>query len=375
MSFKDKTTKIAIITNMPTPYRKKQFEYYSKYADIDLTVYYCTKIENDRFWRFKSSEGVNEIFLKGFNFFNFHFNPSIIYIVLMKRYDFFMVGGFSYPTVIISIILLRILKKKWVMISDGISPKRLTNEKWYVKLFKKFILNCADAYFINGISSQKNFQSYGIKRNKIFNQYLTVDVDNFIEKQFDGLKCREKIRSSYNINNSIVLNYTGRLISKKGIENLIIAIKLLNQKYDLFLFIIGEGNFKQELEEISDEIIDRVIFTGHVDPYELYKYYYASDIFVLPTLDDPWGLVVNEAMACQLPIIVTDAAGCSADLIKNNGYIIKAGDVKELTKAIEDLIDPKTRRLFGKNSRKIISKWTYNESANSFRELIKYLNR
>lgn len=366
------TDDIAIITNMPTPYRRKQFENYSKY--FNLTIYYCTKLENDRFWTFKNSKGVTEVFLKGLSIMNIHFNPGIIKIIFNNRYDFFIVGGFSYPTVLISVVILRILRKKWVMISDGISPKKAMNEKWFVKIFKKFFLRGATAYFINGTASRKNFRSYGIHGDKIFNQYMTVDVNNFIKKQTKGLEIREEIRSLYNIkSNSILLNYTGRLISKKGIADLINAIKILNMKHDLFLFIIGEGIYRAELKKISKEINDRVIFTGHVEPSELYKYYYASDIFVLPTLDDPWGLVVNEAMACQLPVIVTDAAGCSVDLIKNNGFVTKAGDVKELVDALEKLIDSEKRKLFGKKSREIISKWTYKESTYSFREMIEFL--
>jgi len=94
---------------------------------------------------------------------------------------------------------------------------------------------------------------------------------------------------------------------------------------------------------------------------------------VLPTHHDPWGLVINEAMACALPVITTDAAGASLDLIKNNGYVIRSGDVRSLSSAIEALMDAKLRKAFGEESRRIISKWTYKESLESFQNMIRYL--
>lgn len=94
---------------------------------------------------------------------------------------------------------------------------------------------------------------------------------------------------------------------------------------------------------------------------------------MLPTHHDPWGLVINEAMACALPVITTDAAGASLDLIKNNGYVIRSGDVRSLSSAIEALMDAKLRKAFGEESRRIISKWTYKESLESFQNMIRYL--
>ena len=124
--------------------------------------------------------------------------------------------------------------------------------------------------------------------------------------------------------NSIVIMYAGRLMLDKGIQELISAVKILSRKkFDIKLLIVGEGKFKNELEYFVNDIRDLVIFTGHVEISEIYKYYFASDIFVLPTYNDSWGLVVNEAMACGLPIIVTNAAGCYFDLVKNNGFVVQ----------------------------------------------------
>ncbi len=365
--------KIAIITNIPTPYRQKQWEHYSKVDNIDITVFYCSNKEQDRFWNVKPAFGIKEVFLRGIHLKDLHFNPGIFKII--NKYDFFIIGGYGYPTVTLLILILNFLRKPWALMIDGISPDQLTNEKWYTNLIKRFFIKGAELYFANGTISKLYLKKYKIPGNKIFNQYMTVDINYFIEKEAEGIENRNKIRHKYGINDdSIVIMYAGRIVPNKGINDLIEATNHLNnQKYNICTLIVGDGKIKEELELQTKNSQDKVIFTGHIQPSDLYKYYYASDIFILPTHDDPWGLVVNEAMSCGLPAITTNAAGCSLDLIKGNGYTIKAGEKKELIHAIEQLTDFKLRKSYGKKSREIISNWTYEESLKSLNEMIEMI--
>jgi len=330
-----KTVKIAIITNIPTPYRKKQWEYYSKCPSLDLTVFYCANIEKGRHWKINSSEGIKEVFLKGISYKSFHFNLGILNVIF-QDFDVFFVGGYGYPSLIMTIIILKLLKKPWVMIIDGISPLKLNKRDYIADNFKKFLINDANAYFANGTVGKNFLEKYGILPGKIFNQYMTVDVDDFINKGKNSIEIKKEVRKQYGIDdNTTIIIYVGRLIQNKGVQDLIDALKnLKNDGYKIKAFIVGEGDFKEELQIKSHDIKSDIIFTGHLDPDQIYKYYYASDIFVLPTYDDLWGLVVNEAMACGLPIIVSDAAGSSLDLIRNNGIIFKCHDINELSVAI-----------------------------------------
>ncbi len=347
------------------------WEYYSKQDNLDFTIYYCAKKE-DRLWNVENASGVKEKFLNSISLFNLHFNPGIFKIII-KDYDLFVIGGYGYPTVMIAILMLSLLRKPWVLMLDGISPLNLNKEKWFVKVIKKFFMTKADAYFANGTVGKTDLENYEITPDKIFNQYMTVDVDYFLKKQDNSEKFKKEIRFRYSINeDSIVVIYVGRLVYEKGVQDLISAVKILsNKKIDLKHLIVGEGKFKNKLKDYAQDIKDIVIFTGHTEPSKIYKYYYASDIFVLPTYNDSWGLVVNEAMACGLPVIVTNAAGCSLDLVKNNGFVIKYGDTENLSESIKKLMNDKTRRKFGQNSRLSIQKWTYKESYDSLSQLIR----
>lgn len=371
-SSETKKIKVAIITNIPTPYRNKQWEYYSKCKYLDITVFYCAKIENDRHWEVDSSKGIKEVFLKGLTYKNYHFNPGILKVIL-QNYDIFFVGGYGYPSVIMAIAALKLLRKPWVMIIDGISPLNLKKSNLTVDLIKKYFINGAKAYFANGTVSFEYLRNYNVPAEKIFNQYMTVDVDYYIQKESISSKVRNEIRNELGISDSsTVIMYSGRLVEKKGIQDLINATrKLLKDNLDIFTLIVGEGDFKEELKIKSEDITSNLHFSGHINPDQLYKYYYASDIFILPTYDDPWGLVVNEAISCGLPVIVTNAAGCSLDLVKNNGIVIKKRDLTELTSAIENLIENK--EFYVKNSLKIRDKWSYKNSLKSFCNLIKFI--
>ena len=105
-----KKIKLAIITNIPTPYRKKQWEYYSKCKYLDITVFYCANIEKGRYWKINSSEGIKEVFLKSISYKTFHFNPGVLKVIF-QDFDLFLVGGYGYPSMIMAITTLKILKK------------------------------------------------------------------------------------------------------------------------------------------------------------------------------------------------------------------------------------------------------------------------
>ena len=84
--------------------------------------------------------------------------------------------------------------------------------------------------------------------------------------------------------------YAGRLIEDKGVQDLIEAVKnLKDENINIKALIVGDGTFKSDLKRKSEDIKSDIIFTGHIKPEELYKYYYASDIFILPTYSDLWG--------------------------------------------------------------------------------------
>ena len=369
--------RLGILTNIPTPYRTTMWEAFSLLPNLCIDVFYCSRKENDRRWRVRGPKSfranIEESFLKGITFFRyFHINPGII--KLAKNYDIWVIGGYSTPSAILLILLCLILNKPYVVMFDGINPKKLKESENPLKfLLKKLLVRKCSAFFANGGVGRLYGLKLGISEEKIYNQYLSVDLKKFMLGLPSKKAIRNKIRENYGIPaDAFLILFIGRLIKKKGILDL---IKVFNDispgNPDYYLMIIGDGILRNYVKTlIKDNKNAR--YAGFVDYDEIWKYYYASDIFVLPTYDDPWGLVINEALACGLPVITTTSAGAYLDLIQvgMTGFLYDAGDVAKLKELLL-----RVRKCdswsFYENAIKIISRWSLDNSKTSFEKMIK----
>ena len=175
---------------------------------------------------------------------------------------------------------------------------------------------------------------------------------------------RNKLRDKYNIkNNELVIMFTGRPVPQKGIKELLIAFKELCNKYNnVKLVIVGNSGFGKEiktdfdnqLEEIAENIKDKVIFTGFIHNSKMPQIHAMADIAVIPSIyDDPAPLVVMECMASGLAVITTDSGGIPEYVGENNciSIIRDKSIIINLEKELEKLIvDEKYRKNLGKNA-------------------------
>ena len=140
---------------------------------------------------------------------------------------------------------------------------------------------------------------------------------------------------------------------------------------------MGEGKERERLEQYTRERgLSNVFFAGFANQTDLPRYYALSDIFVLPSRRDNWGLVVNEAMNFELPIITSDAVGSSYDLVKpgENGFVFPTGDVTTLSLLLDRLIaDEPLRKKMGKRSGEIIKRFNFEEAVSGVLSALNYL--
>jgi glycosyltransferase involved in cell wall biosynthesis len=147
-----------------------------------------------------------------------------------------------------------------------------------------------------------------------------------------------------------------------------------NLRQELSLVFVGDGAARQELEKQAMKIHPgRVDFVGFLQGEQLARFYALAEMFVLPTHSDTWGLVVNEAMACGLPIICTDVAGCVRDLVQDgwNGITFPAGNTAALTGAMMKLSsDGALRCLMGSRSKERILRYSPEACASGIAEAV-----
>jgi glycosyltransferase involved in cell wall biosynthesis len=168
-----------------------------------------------------------------------------------------------------------------------------------------------------------------------------------------------------------VMLFVGYLTPRKGAKFLLNAFQRTAGPDDV-LALVGTGPQEAELRALAGSD-SRILFQGYCDDVQRSNWYAAADVFVLPTLHDPWGVVVNEAMHFGLPVLTTDAAGCVPDIVRagENGLVVAAGDDVALGNALGRLLqDAGMRREMGMRSREIIRGYTTAAAADRWLELI-----
>jgi len=195
---------------------------------------------------------------------------------------------------------------------------------------KRFMFSHADAIETPGEEGKQFAIHYGASTERIHFATHTVDIP-YLEAAVALMRPqRDSIRQSLGLEGTTFL-YVGRLWWGKGITYLLDAFEIVQRRSvePVSLLIVGDGPQETSLKQACAERgIHNVVFAGFQQKSELAQHYVLADVFVFPTLGDPYGLVVDEAMACGLPVISTSAAGEIHDRIEegSNGYIVPPED-------------------------------------------------
>jgi glycosyltransferase involved in cell wall biosynthesis len=146
-----------------------------------------------------------------------------------------------------------------------------------------------------------------------------------------------------------------------------------------YLVIVGDGEQRAALEARTQELgLDGVRFAGFRNQSKLPRFFQLADVFVLPSRHEPWGLIVNEAMAAGCPVIVSTDVGSHADLITDGieGCVFPVGDIAALTDALRRVFaSPNSAELMGQSARKRISAWTFEEDVQGLRAALAAVTR
>ena len=256
------------------------------------------------------------------------------------------------------IILSKFFKKK-VFVRDEMhqfSKNRTTINNFLNYLFFQLIDQFIDVYLAIGTANKKYYIKNNIDKKKIITVPYTVNNEFFNKK-------RKKISK----NKKIIFMFAAKLIHRKGADLLLESLILLKKYKDFYLntkfLIIGDGKLKKKLIKHSKKNnLKNVSFFRFQNQKKLLKFYQNSDVFIMPSRIEPWGLTVNEAMSSGNAIISSDKVGSNFDLVKKNinGYTFINNSSKDLAKKIL-LIYNKRKKIkkFKSNSLKIISKWEF----------------
>ena len=218
------------------------------------------------------------------------------------------------------------------------------------------------------------YRAMGVPDDKIFLVPYAVDNDRFTQAANLTEVQRAEVRRRYHVpvDRPAVL-YAAKFTRRKHPGDLLDATRRLKTETSRAFTVVmaGSGELEQELRGFcAEHSLDNVLFPGFVNQSELPALYAASDVFVLPSEDEPWGLAVNEAMCAALPIVVSKEVGCVSDLVRDgvNGYTPAAPDIEGLARALRRLIeDESLRQRQGRASVARIQEWGYRQCLEGIR--------
>lgn len=351
--------KILFLTNIPSPYREKFFSLLGE--KCELTVIYELKYatNRDKNWKVDVNKTYKEIFLNAKRILDDGGFSFSVLKYLNKKYDFIIVGTHGTPIAKLAMIYMRIRKIPYILNLDGALTYTLENRSKINLFLRKMMFQGAKYYLTTNDESIRYLNFFGIEKERIFkynfSSILKKDIDNefFIQEKKEFLKEELEIKEKY-----IILS-VGQFIHRKGFDILLKSKKYIEE--NVGVYIIGGKTTKEYNEIIKKYNLKNVYFLEFKSKKELEKYYKVSDIFVLPTRHDEWGLVVNEALAKGLPIITTNRCGAGLELIKNyeNGFLLHTGDYVTLGEKINEILDNNNlKKSMINNNYKLASEYT-----------------
>jgi glycosyltransferase involved in cell wall biosynthesis len=298
---------------------------------------------------------------------NFYFNPFLLRTLL--NYNIIVWGE---PIISLNSFLfiptLKLFRKKVVLWVDDWNYKKHLIRKIF-EPFVRLIYLTSDGILVHGIKHYLYFLKLGVDKRKIF----FIGNASTIFREFSSEEEIKRIRGI--VNTKYIILYVGGLIKRKNVDKIIKAIYYLRQKnFDIGLLIAGQGPEFKNLYKLvwKMELTEYVKFLGWIPFHRLANYYLAADIFVFPAENEPWGLVINEALEAGIPIVTTKSIGAE-ELIANNinGVLINEINEKNIAdgiiKCLTNKIDMSNQIIL-----KIKEKYNYKTMANLFiKSLIK----
>ena len=322
--------KILIHSMYPAPYRVEIYEQLRKYFDCD--VFFSTSGGDDR----KSGW-----FLKGNYYLLDDSRGSSYYQECIKnilRYNLVMLYEYSDRNAVKLILACKRKKIHYSINCDGVM---LFHHGNFIKeLLKRYLVSGATACLASGEHAKQYFLKYGAKEENIYFHPFTALHESDILKAPVLPAEKAKLRKHLNLPQNVkICIAVGRFIPLKRYD---ILLRLwANMPENTYLLLIGGGPEKETYEKIIREKQLQNVILDDFHPFsELLDYYKASDLFIHPTSYDVWGLVINEAMACGLPVVVTDTCVAGLELIRNgeNGYVTHLGDDADFLAKINKIL-------------------------------------
>lgn len=362
------TQRLVILTEIISPYRIPLFNALARRTDVDLHVIFLAETDPSlRQWRIYKDEiefsyQVLPSWRKRVGRYNWLLNRGVGSALSAADPDVILCGGYSYIASWQALVWARIHSVPLFLWSESNLQDVRSGQPLVEFLKKEFLTRCS-GFVVPGKSAREYLISQKIKDSLIFTAPNAVDNDLFAGAAAGSRQNAARLRKELNLPDRYFL-FVGRFVPEKGAFDLLSAYAKLDAQVrsEVGLVFVGDGVSRRQMEEQASSISPGAIrLAGFAQREQLAAYYGLAEALILPTYTDPWGLVVNEAMACGLPVIVSRVAGCAADLVRDNwnGWLISPRDIQSFAAVLDRLAtQPDLRATMGANSTEHIAQYS-----------------
>ena len=387
--------RLAILTLHPIHYQTALWRRLAQEPDLDLEVWFCSDEGLDtadpisgygqavsfglpllqgfrsKFWR-------NLPLTRNPSSFWCRVNPGIIAALRRGRYDALFVHSYHNFTQLAAILVARRLGTKVLVRSEPTLKLQVNAARHSLKgILLPRLFGQVDACMAIGTLNREYYRHYGVGEAKLFLMPYAVDNTYFFQQREIWAPQRERLKQEYGIAAPKVILYVGRFQRRKRVLDLIQAFESLGMD-GVSLVLVGTGEtFEACRHYVSNRHLTQVHLLGFRNQAELPRLYAVADLFVLPSEDEPWGLVINEAMCSGLPIVASEGVGAAADLIKPgyNGFRVPPGDRAALVQALRLTLQDGDKERMGQASLEIIRGWGFEEDVAAVRQALGLASR
>jgi glycosyltransferase involved in cell wall biosynthesis len=381
--------RLAVFASHPIQYQAPVWRRLAKHADVDLLVHYfsdrsITGGGDPDFgvpvaWDQPLLEGYPHVFLSR----NANIDrplqvtvPRLATYLRETKFDAAFLNGYSYAfelqirRLAPQLDLPLILRPELSAIRAGGPLRRITRS-----LFRRWFYSGVRAFAVIGRQARRSLLDSGVPAQKMFFSPYAVDSDLFQRAgdSFDRPACRQFLGIPAD---RFVLLFSGKLIPRKNLSLVLRALEQAPARERVTFIVLGDGPDRSVIEQEGRRLLGRnFLLAGFQNQGQLAPYFKAADAFVLPSVYETWGLVVNEAMHFGLPVIVSDRVGCAADLVEDRetGLLFRSNDASDLRGALQKLMESDgLLRKFSANARRVIGEYTPDNSAKGILDALGY---
>ena len=371
--------RVALLTNILSPYRMPTFRALAQTPGWSLRIFVNAESEFDRDWEV-DSEGLDVVTLPGRarirNGRTLHF-PSPLFFFRARR-------GFR-PDAVISAELGARTVLAWlfclifrVPLTIWAVPTRdlLAGSSWLRRVLGRFLLARARTVVVPGAEGRRAFRAWGVPEARIFLAPQCHDVDTYAKAlaRLDPDSARLELHAALGCRPRVAL-VVGRLLQWKGVKEVLDAWDRLPPplRRDWTLLFVGQGPEANRVDvAIATHATGEIVHIQRAGPDELAELYTIADLMVFPTLGEPWGIVVNEAMACGLPVLCSPRAGCAEELVitGKTGWLADPHDEMALRDGLLEALTCGHRIRMGERAREHVASFTGEAMAAGFRAAV-----